>query len=213
MDERGLAASTVDRRLSTVCGYYRFADIDGRISANPAQYVRPTTCPSRRSAWHGPRRTGRLLVHRRTVSPGHAALAVLLGLNGTAGEQTRSVRDQHRGFGFEHGHRMLRKWGAPWSFLDRRPRRASHDMDAACGRSCPRGRRGTARPSPHGRQVGSPQYAHTATACTSRSQLLGPDAERCPVRPAQRSPRWRMAVTRAQRSRPCRSGGTGNGLS
>ena len=24
MDERGLAASTVDRRLSTICGYYRF---------------------------------------------------------------------------------------------------------------------------------------------------------------------------------------------
>ena len=29
MDERGLAASTVDRRLSKVCGYYRFAHIDG----------------------------------------------------------------------------------------------------------------------------------------------------------------------------------------
>ena len=40
MEERGLAASTVDRRLSTVCGYYRFAHIDGRIAANPAQYVR-----------------------------------------------------------------------------------------------------------------------------------------------------------------------------
>ena len=40
MDQRGLAASTIDRRLSTVCGYYRFADIDGRIAANPAQYVR-----------------------------------------------------------------------------------------------------------------------------------------------------------------------------
>jgi len=36
MDERGLATSTVDRRLSTVCGY-RFAHIDGRISANAAQ--------------------------------------------------------------------------------------------------------------------------------------------------------------------------------
>jgi len=35
MEQRGLAASTVDRRLSTVCGYYRFAHIDGRIPANP----------------------------------------------------------------------------------------------------------------------------------------------------------------------------------
>ena len=37
MEERGLAASTIDRRLSTACGFYRFAHIDGRISSNPAQ--------------------------------------------------------------------------------------------------------------------------------------------------------------------------------
>ncbi len=40
MEARGLAASTIDRRLSTVCGYYRFAHLDGRIGSNPAQYVR-----------------------------------------------------------------------------------------------------------------------------------------------------------------------------
>lgn len=33
-EERGLAASTIDRRLSTICGFYRFAHIDGRIGAN-----------------------------------------------------------------------------------------------------------------------------------------------------------------------------------
>ena len=36
MEERDLAPSTIDRRLSTVCGFYRFAHIDGRVSANPA---------------------------------------------------------------------------------------------------------------------------------------------------------------------------------
>lgn len=36
MEQRGLAASTINRRLSTVCGYYRFAHIGGRISSNPA---------------------------------------------------------------------------------------------------------------------------------------------------------------------------------
>src|ERR1700693_2110806 len=47
LEERGLAASTIDRRLSTVCGFYRFAHIDGRVSANPAQYVRrPQVHPS-----------------------------------------------------------------------------------------------------------------------------------------------------------------------
>ena len=40
MEARGLAASTIDRRLSTVCGFYRFAHIDGRIASNPARYVR-----------------------------------------------------------------------------------------------------------------------------------------------------------------------------
>lgn len=47
MEDRGLAASTIDRRLSTVCGFYRFAHIDGRIPSNPAQYVRrPQVHPS-----------------------------------------------------------------------------------------------------------------------------------------------------------------------
>jgi integrase/recombinase XerD len=40
MEHRQLAASTIHRRLSTVCGFCRFAYIDGRIGSNPAQYVR-----------------------------------------------------------------------------------------------------------------------------------------------------------------------------
>jgi integrase/recombinase XerD len=51
MEERGLAASTIDRRLSTVCGFYRFAHIDGRITSNPAQYVRRPKVPP--SEGHG----------------------------------------------------------------------------------------------------------------------------------------------------------------
>ncbi|MGH9250206.1 MAG: tyrosine-type recombinase/integrase [Acidimicrobiales bacterium] len=47
MEDRGLAASTIDRRLSTVCGFYRFAHIDGHNVSNPAQYVRrPKVHPS-----------------------------------------------------------------------------------------------------------------------------------------------------------------------
>ena len=47
LGERCLAASTIDRRLSTVCGFYRFAPIDGRVVSNPAQYVRrPQVHPS-----------------------------------------------------------------------------------------------------------------------------------------------------------------------
>ena len=34
LEERGLAPATIDRRLSTICGFYRFAHIDGRIASN-----------------------------------------------------------------------------------------------------------------------------------------------------------------------------------
>jgi integrase/recombinase XerD len=55
MEDRGLAASTIDRRLSTVCGFYRFAHIDGRIRSNPAQYVRrPQVHASDTRAWIAP---------------------------------------------------------------------------------------------------------------------------------------------------------------
>ena len=55
MEQRGLAASTIDRRLSTVCGYYRFAHIDGRIPANPAQYVRRPKVPETQgTGWTAP---------------------------------------------------------------------------------------------------------------------------------------------------------------
>jgi integrase/recombinase XerD len=55
MEQRGLAPSTIDRRLSTVCGYYRFAHIDGRIPANPAQYVRAPRSPRpRATGWTAP---------------------------------------------------------------------------------------------------------------------------------------------------------------
>jgi integrase/recombinase XerD len=82
MEERGLAASTIDRRLSTACGFYRFAHIDGRISSNPAQYVRrPTVHPSERRGLERAE-LGRFLFAAERFDNAHAALAVLLGLNG-----------------------------------------------------------------------------------------------------------------------------------
>jgi integrase len=82
MEERGLAALTIDRRLSTACGFYRFAHIDGRIASNPAQCVRrPTVHPSeRRRLDRG--ELARLLLAAERCDHAHAALAVLLGLNG-----------------------------------------------------------------------------------------------------------------------------------
>ena len=106
MEERGLAASTIDRRLSTACGFYRFAHIDGRIVSNPAQYVRrPTVHPSqRRGLDRG--ELGRFLFTAERFDHAHAALAVLLGLNGLrVGEACETnIEDM----AIERGHRVLR---------------------------------------------------------------------------------------------------------
>jgi len=105
MDERGLAPSTVDRRLSTVCGYYRFAHIDGRIASNPAQYVRrPCVHPSAQRGMDRGELATFLFTAERT-SPMHAALAVLLGLNGLRVSEACGANIED--LGFERGHRVL----------------------------------------------------------------------------------------------------------
>ena len=93
MEDRNLAASTVDRRLSTVCGYYRFAHIDGRIPSNPAQYVRrPKAQPSE---GHGMDRgeLERFLFTAEHVDHPHAALAVSRAQRPA---RLGGVRHQHR---------------------------------------------------------------------------------------------------------------------
>jgi site-specific recombinase XerD len=105
-EERGLAASTIDRRLLTICGFYRFAHIDGRISANPAQYVRrPKVHPSEgRGLDRG--ELGTFLFTAERCDRDHAALAVLLGLNGLRVSEACATDAQN--LGFDRGHRTLR---------------------------------------------------------------------------------------------------------
>jgi len=109
LEERGLAASTIDRRLSTVCGYYRFAHIDGRVTSNPAQYVRrPKVYPSEgRGMDRG--ELGTLLFTAERVDRDHAALAVLLGLNGLRVSEACATNVED--LGFDRGHRTLRILG------------------------------------------------------------------------------------------------------
>ena len=109
MEERGLAASTIDRRLSTVCGFYRFAHIDGRIGSNPAQYVRrPKVHPSE---GHGMDRAelGTFLFTAERFDRAHAALAVLLGLNGLRVSEACGTNVED--LAFQRGHRTLRILG------------------------------------------------------------------------------------------------------
>ena len=109
MEQRGLAASTIDRRLATVCGLYRFAHIDGRIASNPAQYVRRPKVHPRPG--HGMDRTelGRFLFTAEHFRHQRAALAVLLGLNGL---RVSEACDADIGdLGFDREHRTLRILG------------------------------------------------------------------------------------------------------
>ena len=105
MEERGLAPSTIDRRLSTVCGFYRFAHIDGRITSNPAQYVRRPKVPP--SEGHGMDRgeLGTFLFTAERCDRDHAALAVLLGLNGLRVSEACATNIED--LGFQRGHRTL----------------------------------------------------------------------------------------------------------
>ena len=68
MEDRGLAASTIDRRLSTVCGYY-----DSRISTAASAPTQPSTSagprfiPPKATAWTVA--SSRVPIHRRAVRP------------------------------------------------------------------------------------------------------------------------------------------------
>ena len=106
MEDRGLAATTIDRRLSTVCGFYRFAHIDGRIAANPAQYVRRPNVHPRDAQRLDRSELGAFLFAAERFDAAHAPLAVLLGLNGLRVSEACSTDIEN--LGFERGHRTLR---------------------------------------------------------------------------------------------------------
>ena len=95
----GLAASTIDRRLPTACGFYRLAHIDGRISSNPAQYVRrPTVHPTERPGLDRSE-LGRFLFTAGRFDHAHALRAA--GAERASGQ--RSLRRRRRGHGLRPG--------------------------------------------------------------------------------------------------------------
>jgi site-specific recombinase XerD len=109
MEQRGLAASTIDRRLSTVCGFYRFAHIDGRIRSNPAEYVRrPQVHPSDARGLDRSE-LGVFLATADRYDHAHQALAVLLGLNGL--RVSEACETNVEDLAVERGHRILRITG------------------------------------------------------------------------------------------------------
>lgn len=106
LEARGLAGTTISRRLSTVCGFFRFAHIDGYINANPAQYVRRVRAQPPEGRGLDRTELAQLLFEAERTGHHHAALAMLLGLNGLRASEAcgADVTD----LGFDHGHRTLR---------------------------------------------------------------------------------------------------------
>jgi hypothetical protein len=152
LEERGLAASTIDRRLSTVCGFYRFAHIDGRVPANPAQYVRrPQVHPS---DGRGLDRSelGRFLFAAERFDHDHAALAVLLRPEWTAGLR-----------GLCHQRRRPRSRAGTSNLADPRQGQQArhHPVGASHGTDDRSRRRGTLRgPDPATPRRTAPRPAH-----------------------------------------------------
>lgn len=99
MEERGLAASTI-------CGFYRFAHIDGRIASNPAQYARrPKVHPSEGRGLDRAE-LGTFLFTAERYDHDHAALAAPFGLHGL--RVSEACATNAKDLGFDRGHRTLR---------------------------------------------------------------------------------------------------------
>ena len=172
MDDRGLTASTIDRRLSTVCGFYRFAHIDGRIGSNPAQYVRrPQVHPSDARGLDRSE-LGVFLFTPEQYDRDHAALAVLLGLNALRGSEACATNIED--LGLERGHRTLRIVGKATS------PRPSHSFPAPSERSTSPSASATSN-----RQAGWPRINASphAPCCVHHGS---PRTHRCAVRRSRR---------------------------
>jgi integrase/recombinase XerD len=88
-----------------VC-FYRFAHIDGRIGSNPAQYVRRPQVHPTDARGLDRSELGVFLFTAKQYDHHHAALAMLLGLNGLRVSEACAANIED--LGLERGHRTLR---------------------------------------------------------------------------------------------------------
>lgn len=109
-ESKGLMPSSVSRRLSTVCGFYKAAVIEGYLEIDPARYVRRPQVP-RESQTLGLSflEFASFLQAAEQLGPVPHALAATLGLLGLRVSEACGV--QLGDFGEERGHRVLRVVG------------------------------------------------------------------------------------------------------
>ena len=94
LGECGLMTSTVNTMMHAVRGYFRFAHIDGVITADPAVYARLPKIHADESRTQGLDRLEliRFLQVAQTISVHHGALAYLLGINALRASEAATVR-------------------------------------------------------------------------------------------------------------------------
>jgi integrase/recombinase XerD len=108
LGEAGLMDSSVNTMMHGVRGFFRFAHIDGLISADPAVYARLPKVHHDDSRTQGLDRLEliRFLQIAQTISVHHGALAYLLGINALRASEAAAVRIEDYADTLR-GHRVL----------------------------------------------------------------------------------------------------------
>jgi len=94
LGDRGLRPSSVNTMMHGVRGFFRFANIDGLIPADPAVYARLPKIHTDESRTQGLDRLEliRFLQVAQTITVHHGALAYLLGINALRASEAAAVR-------------------------------------------------------------------------------------------------------------------------
>src|SRR3954471_10357070 len=135
LEALGRARATVARRLSTVAGFYRYAEDEGLIDHSPAVHVRrPRLDYESHAVGLDRNELGALLVAAGLGSAGEHALISLLALNGLRISEALGA-DIDR-LGIERGHRtlMILRKGGKVVTIPLAPRTA-RAIDLAIGRA------------------------------------------------------------------------------
>jgi site-specific recombinase XerD len=137
LEDRGRARATVARRLSTVAGFYRYAEEEGLLERSPAVHVRrPRLDYESHAVALDRNEVGALLVAAGLGSPVEHALLSLLALNGL--RISEALGADIEALGVQRGHRTLTifRKGAKVVTIPLAPRTA-RAVDLAIGeRSC-----------------------------------------------------------------------------
>src|SRR3954466_75828 len=108
LGEAGLMASPTNTMMHAVRGFFRFAHIDGLITADPAVYARFPKIHRDESRTQGLDRLEliRFLQVAQTITVHHGALAYLLGINALRASEAAAVRIEDYADTLR-GHRVL----------------------------------------------------------------------------------------------------------